>query len=134
MKPLIGTKEAIAYAEIVGMRWDDGHPCCPRCGEKERIYIPSLQRKSYRCNACIYDFTAISGTIFASSKLPFHKILKLIKNDYKSATKIAKELKIEYKAAWVWNKKIKDAKKLYENILLSPVSRDFKGYFQRSKP
>lgn len=61
-----GTEEQ-CYAQVFKMRWPHGY-ICSRCGCKNYCYISS--RKVYQCNSCHTQQSAISKTIFASSKLP----------------------------------------------------------------
>lgn len=50
------------------MRWPDtdGKPVCPKCGHTESYEIKA--RRKYECTACRHQFSATSGTIFASRK------------------------------------------------------------------
>lgn len=61
-----GTEE-LCQARLFRMRWPEGFQC-PECGHGGYCEIRS--RKVYQCNSCHSQTSLISGTIFASTKLP----------------------------------------------------------------
>lgn len=66
-----------AYEAFLKMRWPDtgGKPICPHCGAG-RPY-PIASRKKFKCRAqkCRKQFSATSGTAFASRKISFSDIM-----------------------------------------------------------
>ena len=63
---LYGTEE-ICRAVLASWRWPDGFEC-PACGGARHCVIK--ERGLYQCNVCRTQTSLISGTIFASTKLP----------------------------------------------------------------
>src|SRR5258706_298660 len=55
---------------LAELRWPDG-VACPRCQCKSISCIED--REQYDCNACRYQFSVTSGTIFHDSHLPLIK-------------------------------------------------------------
>jgi transposase-like protein len=92
--------------------WPHG-PTCPRCGGSERI----TTRKGgyYRCNACKYDFTIRSGTILKRSHIPINKWLYAMRllseeKDNISSMRLAKEIGITQKSAWLMLRRIRNSR------------------------
>ena len=69
-------REATAYKLFRLARWPetDGKPYCPDCGNL-RCY--EMSRTRFECSErqCRKVFTVTSGTVFASRKLPFKKMV-----------------------------------------------------------
>ena len=85
---------------------------CPECKSGERI----TTRKDgyYRCNACKFDFTVRTGTIFERSHVPLHKWLYamyLLVTARKgiSSMQLAKEIGITQKSAWFVLHRLREA-------------------------
>ena len=100
-----------AFKEI---RWSAtaGDPVCPRCGCLGVYSYTS--RALFKCKACEHQFSATSGTIFASRKLPLRTILLAIAifvNGAKghSALQLSRDLDVQYKTAFVLSHKIREA-------------------------
>lgn len=91
--------------------WPSG-PQCPDC-KSERI----TARKSggfYHCNACNFDFTVRTGTIFERSKIPLHKwvyAMYLLVTARKgiSSMQLAKEIGVTQKTAWFMLGRLREA-------------------------
>jgi transposase-like protein len=105
-----------AFAEFVAVRFAEngGEPFCPWC-EHRKVYSITT-RKKWRCGSpsCRRDFSATSGTIFASRKLPYRDLLLLsahFVNAAKglSAIRMSQELEVTYKTAFVWKHKLREA-------------------------
>jgi transposase-like protein len=83
--------------------WPDG-TVCPDCRSGERI--STCKRIGfYHCNACNFDFTIRTGTIFERSKVPLNKWLYamyLVVTARKgiSSLQLAKEIGVTQKTAW----------------------------------
>lgn len=110
-------------------------------------------RKLFKCKACSHQFSVTSGTIFASRKLPIRDYLLTIAifvNGAKghSALQLSRDLDCQYKTAFVMAHKIREAMAseagetvsgevgeqylMVANATLThPVSRQWKGYWQR---
>lgn len=93
---------------------NDGEPFCPWCGHKD-VYSISTRRK-WRCKskACGRDFSATSQTVFASRKLSFQSLLLLVACQSRvaknlNAIDMSCELEVEYKTAFVWCHKLREA-------------------------
>lgn len=91
-----------------------GEPFCPWCGHKE-VYSIRTRRK-WRCKSrsCGRDFSATSNTIFASHKLSFQNLLLLVAYQSRvaknfDAIDMSCELGVEYKTAFVWCHKLREA-------------------------
>ena len=103
--------ECRTYLE--GLRWPNGIEC-PRCHDKSFSRIKA--RKALECNACRYQFSATSGTIFHDSHLPLPKwflAIFLITESRKgmSALQLKRLLKVSYKTAWYLSHRIREAMK-----------------------
>src|ERR1700677_3777506 len=89
-------------ARLAELRWPAGVEC-PRCASKSVSRVTS--RDQYDCNACRYQFSATSGTIFHDSHLPLSKwflAIYLMTESKKgiSALQIKRTLDIAYQTAW----------------------------------
>ena len=87
------------YLEI--LRWRNG-VTCPRCDKPATAIANRLQ---YDCDACHYQFSATSGTIFHDTHLPLTKwflatYLLCESKKGMSACQIQRTLGISYKTAW----------------------------------
>lgn len=58
-----------ARKALMALRWpaSNGSPVCPKCGHDEVYFRKS--RRTFLCKRCARDFSIISGTIFAFSKI-----------------------------------------------------------------
>lgn len=103
--------EASARKYIEARRWPNG-AVCTKCQSAERI----TPRKDgfYRCNACKFDFTVRTGTIYERSHIPLHKWLYamyLLMTARKgiSSMQLAKEIGITQKSAWFMLGRLREA-------------------------
>ncbi|HYC06180.1 MAG TPA: IS1595 family transposase [Azospirillaceae bacterium] len=103
-----------AYRLFRKLRWPDtdGEPVCPHCGH-DRIYDIAT-RKIFKCAACRKQFSATSGTMFNSHKLPHREYLAatlLFVNAVKgiSALQLRRDLGVSYKSAFVMLHKMREA-------------------------
>lgn len=103
-----------AFEAFKAIRWTntEGAPFCPRCGCLEVYEITT--RRTFKCKACLAQFSVTSGTIFASRKLPLRDILAAIAifaNGAKghSALQLSRDLNVQYKTAFVLSHKIREA-------------------------
>jgi transposase-like protein len=54
------------------LRWPDGKPVCPRCGEQKRVYKTAAEFR-WKCKACNkngYAFSVLTGTVFENTNVP----------------------------------------------------------------
>jgi transposase-like protein len=84
------------------LRWPDGISC-PRCGGKTISRIKA--RDQFDCDACRYQFSVMSGTIFHDSHLPLPKwfvatYLLCESRKGMSANQISRTIRVSYKTAW----------------------------------
>lgn len=103
--------EESARKYLEGRLWPNG-VTCPECGSGERI----TTRKDgyYRCNACKFDFTVRTGTIFERSHVPLHKwlyamYLLVTARNCISSMQLAKEIGITQKSAWFVLHRLREA-------------------------
>ena len=106
--------EAAAYETFCKMRWaeSDGAPICPRCSHDE-VYSITPRRK-FKCKACAHQFSATSGTIFASRKMDFVDLLAAIcilvnASEGVSMIQLSRDLDCQYKTAFVLSHKLREA-------------------------
>jgi transposase-like protein len=106
--------EEEARTAFVAIRWSDneGQPYCPKCGCAEILSYAC--RPIYKCKGCGAQFSATSGTIFASRKLAVRDILlalAIFVNGAKghSALQLSRDLDCQYKTAFVLAHKIREA-------------------------
>jgi len=104
-----------AYLEE--LRWPGG-VACPRCGLKSVSRLAG--RDQFDCNACRYQFSVTSGTIFHDTHLPLWKwvLATYIVCESKkgvSANQIGRTLSVSYKTAWYLCHRIREAVKTAEN-------------------
>lgn len=103
-----------AFEAFCKIRWasTQGEPVCPRCGCL--VVYTFKTRKLFGCKACEHQFSATSGTIFASRKLAMRDYLLAIAifvNGAKghSALQLSRDLGVQYKTAFVLSHKIREA-------------------------
>lgn len=122
-----------AYAEFVAIRFAEngGAPFCPWCGHREVYAITTRQKWKCAAKTCRRQFSATSGTSFASRKLPFRDLLLLVAH-YANALKgitairLSHELEIGYKAAFVRLHKLREVLEAHQqaNALRGSVEID----------
>lgn len=98
--------------------WPNG-PKCPTCGGVERL--TTRKNGFYRCNACQFDFTIRTGTIFGRSHIPLHKwvhAMYLLVTARKgiSSLQLAKQIGISQHAAWFMLQRLREACSHPDNI------------------
>lgn len=110
-----------AYLEH--LRFPDGVRCI-RCQSDKisRIYT----RAVFSCDACGYQFSVKTGTIFHDSHLPLVKwfaAIYLMSESRKgvSANQLKRTLNVAYKTAWYLCHRIREAVKTEEGVLLSGI-------------
>jgi transposase-like protein len=106
--------KAADYLESI--RWPDGQPVCPHCGDRERKHykLPNKTRRLWKCAACRKQFTVTVGTIFERSHVPLNKWLLafyLLCSSKKgmSAHQLHRMLGVTYKSAWFMAHRIREA-------------------------
>ena len=96
---------------LEGRLWPSG-PICTECGSGDRI--TTRTGGYYHCNACKWDFTVRTGTIFGRSKIPLHKwvyAMYLLVTARKgiSSMQLAKEIGVTQKSAWFMLQRLREA-------------------------
>lgn len=99
---------------LINKFWKNG-PICPYCKNSEKIYAYKT-RPVHKCPECKNQFTITTGTIFANSRIPLHKLflayyLISINKKGVSSTQLARALGISQKAAWYLAHKIRSGLK-----------------------
>jgi transposase-like protein len=94
--------EASARVYLEGRIWPNG-PVCPDC-KSDRV-TTRTRPGFYHCNACNFDFTVRTGTVFERSKVPLHKwvysmYLLVTARKGISSMQLAKEIGVTQKTAW----------------------------------
>jgi transposase-like protein len=97
---------------LIDKFWKNG-PICPYCKNDQKIYVYK-SRNLHKCAECKKQFSVTTGTIFADSNLPLHKIFLayyLISINKKgiSSTQMGRLLGISQKAAWYLSHKIRNS-------------------------
>ena len=105
------SNEDKAREHLTELRWPKG-VACPRC-ESDNV-SPIKDRPQYCCNACQYQFSVTSGTIFNDSHLPLWKwflAVYLMTESKKgmSACQIQRSLGVAYRTAWFLCHRIRSA-------------------------
>lgn len=113
--------EGACYLLFQALRWGSlTTQICPKCG-LIAAHTPRPKHKQFRCaSTCRHDFSAKSGSLFDSCKLPYWKILKamaLWSDTPKglSAVQLAKKINVTYEPAYLLLRKFRFA--LFERSL-----------------
>lgn len=112
-----GSEEKCEVA-LMGSRWPRGFEC-PNCGGRTSSAFEREGRRYWQCTACRHQCTLISGTVFASSKLPLTRwflamhLLTQAKNNV-SALELKRHLGVSYKTAWLVKHKVMEVMRLRE--------------------
>lgn len=110
--------EAQCEAALVAARWPDGF-VCPACGTRDHSTFVRAGRRYWQCSACRHQCSAISGTIFESTKLPLTRwflamqLLTQAKNNV-AALELRRQLGVCYKTAWLIKHKLLEVMRLRE--------------------
>ncbi len=106
--------DAEAFAMFVAVRWAEngGEPVCGKCGCVDIYRYES--RRIFKCKGCGAQFSATSGTIFASRKMEVRDILAAIAifaNGAKgvSALQLSRDLDCQYRTAYVMAHKLRES-------------------------
>lgn len=103
--------EESARKYLEGRLWPDGVRC-PTCSSTERV--TARNNGFYRCNACKFDFTVRTGTIFGRSHVPLNKwlcamyLIATSRNGI-SSLQLSKEIGITQKSAWFVLHRLREA-------------------------
>jgi transposase-like protein len=103
------------------LRWPDGI-ICPRCQHKGHSWLENYDR--YECNACQYQITVISGTVFQDTHLALTKwfvatYLLCESRKGMSANQIKRIIGGSYKTAWYLCHRIRAAMKEMDRPMMS---------------
>ena len=111
------------FEYLEALRFPEGVHCI-RCESDKisRIY----ERRQYHCDACKYQFSIRTGTIFHGSHLPLQKwfvAIYLMCESKKgiSANQLKRTLKVAYKTAWYLCHRIREAVKDADDSLLRGI-------------
>jgi transposase-like protein len=107
----LSDEEADAQFRAIRFAENNGEPFCPKCGGLTVYEFKA--RKIFKCKGCQSQFSATSGTIFASRKLDVRTILAAIAifvNGAKghSALQLSRDLDVQYKTAFVLSHKLRE--------------------------
>jgi len=97
-------------AALIAARWPQGFSC-PACGAGVHSVFVRSARRYWQCGACRHQCSAISGTIFESTKLALTRwflamhLLTQSKNNV-SALELKRHLGVCYKSAWLLKHKL----------------------------
>jgi transposase-like protein len=105
------------------LRWPEGITC-PRCEHQGHSWLENYNR--YECNACKYQFTVISGTVFQDTHLELTKwfvatYLLCESRKGMSANQIKRVIGGSYKTAWYLCHRIRAAMAQVDQPMLSGV-------------
>lgn len=112
---------------IKEVKWADGRPECPHCGNKHMNYYLST-RDMWKCSAkdCRKQFSLIKGTIFENTNIPLVKWFKAIffftvmKRGI-SSCQMARNLEVEQRTAWFIMQRLREVIAEEANIVLDGV-------------
>jgi len=110
--------EAQCQAALQAARWPSGF-ACPKCGGAARTRFVRGGLPYWQCGTCSHQSSLISGTMFASTKLPLSRwflamqLLTQAKNNV-SALELMRQLGVSYRSAWLVKHKIMEAMRLRE--------------------
>jgi len=95
--------EKVCLSHLESLRWPDGNPVCPHCGNEKAYRFKDGKR--FKCSKCRKQFTAKVGTIFQGSNIPLSKWFAAIylATSHKkgiSSHQLAKDIEISQKSAW----------------------------------
>jgi len=122
--------EEMCQKALFQWRWPQGY-VCPKCGGNSHCKLKT--RALYQCNHCHHQHSLISGTIFASTKLPltvWFLAIYLITQAKTgiSALALHRQLGVSYNTAWSIKQKLMqvmkerdDSKELSGTIQLDDV-------------
>jgi ribosomal protein L37AE/L43A len=106
-------------AALVAARWPRGF-ACPACGSGAHGSFVRERRRYWQCASCRHQCSAISGTIFESTKLPLTRwfvamhLLTQSKNNV-SALELKRHLGVCYKTAWLMKHKLMEVMRQRED-------------------
>ena len=106
-------------AALVESRWPRGF-ACPACNAGVHSAFVRAGRRYWQCAACRHQCSAISGTIFESTKLPLTRwflamhLLTQSKNNV-SALELKRHLGVCYKSAWLMKHKLMEVMRQRED-------------------
>lgn len=113
---------------LIRIRWPIG-VACPRCGAKHPTYLQS--RRKWQCNACRYQFSVTSGTIFHKTHIDLPRWMLtvwLMCHSPKgiSSKQLQREIGVTYKTAWYMTKRIRRAMRhdVFEDLLCGIIEVD----------
>ncbi|MGH6628459.1 MAG: IS1595 family transposase [Burkholderiales bacterium] len=110
--------EAQCQAALQAARWPNGF-VCPACGGAARTSFERGALRYWQCGRCARQCSLISGTVFASSKLPLSRwflamqLLTQSKNNV-AALELMRQLGVSYRTAWLLKHKIMQAMRVRE--------------------
>lgn len=102
------TEDDLAYSAFLQWRWPEteGKPICPAC-DHGRIYNISTRRR-FKCAGCYTQFSATTGTVFASRKMTFANIIEVLNLLGKvPALELSRRIGSQYKTAFVLAHKLR---------------------------
>jgi ribosomal protein L37AE/L43A len=106
-------------AALIESRWPKGF-ACPACNSGVHSAFVRAKRRYWQCGACRHQCSAISGTIFESTKLPLRRwflamhLLTQSKNNV-SALELKRHLGVCYKSAWLMKHKLMEVMRQRED-------------------
>lgn len=106
--------EDAARAKFTAIRWEasGGEPVCPVCGGLDHWTL--AERRKWKCKGCRKHFTVTIGIVLESHKLSFRKLLAIVATFANgvlgvAACRLAREVNISYKSAFVLLHRIREA-------------------------
>ena len=114
LKEIAGYKDYQARIALEELFWGyRGKQVCWKCGVLDKHYKVST-RGQYRCKHCNHTFSVTSGTPFKDRKISYSNLLFVIvafinSQEGKPALELIRDVKMQYKTAYVLLHKIRDA-------------------------
>ena len=121
--------EAVCVDFIASLKWDEGKPCCPKCGSLNVIGLKT--RPVYKCRekGCEKQFSVKIGTIFEGCNVPLSKFLVCFyllanaKNGI-SSHEVGRALSVSQKTAWHMLHRVRKAMEEEIGLLSGAVEID----------
>ena len=135
--------EKVCLEHLESLRWPDGNPICPHCGNEKAYRFKDGKR--FKCSKCRKQFTAKVGTIFQGSNIPLNKWFAAIylATSHKkgiSSHQLAKDIDISQKSAWHVLHRIREMVKEKDPTMLNnsvdgefEIDEHFHGGLEKNK-
>ena len=121
--------DATAEDWFASIRWPDGKPVCPRCGNNNTRVKANRKPMPYRCRACSKFFSVKYGSVMEDSKLGCRVwaiAVYLLTTGIKgtSSMKFHRDLDVTQKTAWHLAMRLRDSLPQVDAMFSGPAEAD----------